>query len=428
MLNPVLVIERKRDGHALTSDEIRFLISGYAKGEIPDYQMSAWAMAVYLQGMNAEEIAVLTSAMIATGDRLNPVGDKPRVDKHSTGGLGDKVSLILAPLLACADVHVPMISGRGLGITGGTLDKLEAIPGYRTNLDEAAIEQQLREVGCVITGASDRIVPADKKLYALRDVTATVPSVALITASILSKKMAESLTGLILDVKFGSGAFMQTETEARILAESLVSTGNLLGLPTSALLSDMTQPLGKMVGNANEVVESRETLKGGGPADVRILTLELSARLLVDIRASLDIDSARQSLEQILDSGRAFEQFERMVTAQGGRLDAMPKLGKSHDLTAKASGFLQSIDGQRLGHAVIALGGGRKFVGQAIDPSVGLEMLVRVGDKIQTGQPLVRVFSGEKSDRASAMRLLDDAFTVGDTALPPVLLFQPWSK
>jgi pyrimidine-nucleoside phosphorylase len=305
MLSPVNVIERKRDGHSLTSDEINYLVSGYAKGEIPDYQMSAWAMAVYLKGMNAQEIAILTSAMIATGDCLRPVGDQPRVDKHSTGGLGDKVSLILAPLLACEEVHVPMISGRGLGITGGTLDKLEAIPGYRTNLDEAAIERQLKEVGCVITGASDRIVPADKKLYALRDVTATVPSIALITASILSKKMAESLTGLILDVKFGSGAFMQTESDARALAASLVSTGKHLGVPTSALLTDMTQPLGRMVGNANEVLESCETLKGGGPADVRELTIELCARLLVDVRKATDLVAARRSLVAKLDSRKA---------------------------------------------------------------------------------------------------------------------------
>jgi pyrimidine-nucleoside phosphorylase len=425
MLNPVYVIERKRDGHSLTAEEIDYLVSGYAKGEIPDYQMSAWAMAVFLKGMNAQEIATLTSAMIATGDRLRPVGDQPRVDKHSTGGLGDKVSLILAPLLACSDVHVPMISGRGLGITGGTLDKLEAIPGYQTNLDEAAIERQLKDIGCVITGASDRIVPADKKLYALRDVTATVPSIALITASILSKKMAESLTGLILDVKFGSGAFMQTESEARALARSLVNTGEQLGLPTSALLTDMTQPLGRMVGNANEVLESCDTLKGGGPADVRELTIELCARLLLDVQKATDLNAARKSLVANLDSGLAYERFEKMVAAQGGRLDAVPKLGSLTEHRAACSGYLKAIDGQRVGYAVIALGGGRKFVGQVIDPMVGLEMLVRVGEKVEKGQPIVRIFSGEQSDREAATAWLDHSFCIGDTPPAIVPLFQP---
>jgi len=425
MISPVYVIERKRDGHPLTEDEINYLVAGYAQGDIPDYQMSAWAMAVFLKGMNSQEIAALTQAMIASGDRLKPVGDQPRVDKHSTGGLGDKVSLILAPLLACADVHVPMISGRGLGITGGTLDKLEAIPGYRTNLDEAAIEHQLREIGCVITGASDRIVPADKKLYALRDVTATVPSIALITASILSKKMAESLTGLILDVKFGSGAFMQSEAEARTLAASLVSTGAKLGLPTSALLTDMTQPLGRMVGNANEVHESCDTLKGGGPADVRELTIELCARLLVDVKKSYNLDEARKSLIQLLDSGHAYERFEQMVLAQGGRLDAVPNLATMNEQFAASSGYLQSMDGQRIGHSVIALGGGRKFVGQAIDPVVGLEMLVRVGDKVERGQPVVRIFSSKSSDREAAVAWLDDAFCIGEMPPTTVPLFQP---
>ncbi|MFN9915822.1 MAG: thymidine phosphorylase, partial [Pirellulaceae bacterium] len=245
--------------------------------------------AVYLRGMEPSEIVHLTEAMIATGDRLRPIAGTSRVDKHSTGGLGDKVSLILAPLLACAGLHVPMISGRGLGITGGTLDKLEAIPGFRTNLSDAEIERQLQSVGCVITGASQRLVPADKKLYALRDVTATVPSIPLITASILSKKAAESLNALILDVKFGSAAFMQSEAEARALADSLVNTGRQLGISTSALLTDMTQPLGRMVGNANEVHESLEILRGGGPEDARRLTLELSARLLVQAGQAVDI-------------------------------------------------------------------------------------------------------------------------------------------
>ncbi len=424
MLSPVAVIERKRDGHTLSKEEIDYLISGYAKDQVADYQMSAWAMAVFIRGMIPVEIAYLTKAMLATGDVLRPIGDALRVDKHSTGGLGDKVSLILGPLLACAGVHVPMISGRGLGITGGTLDKLEAIPGYRTDLTEVEIERQLKAIGCVITGASAKIVPADKKLYALRDVTATVPSIALITASILSKKAAESLNGLILDVKFGSGAFMQSEGEARALAESLVRTGNELGIATSALLTDMTQPLGRAIGNGNEVLESIETLQGRGPADVRELTIELSARVLHQVGASGSMEAARSSLVNWLDSGAAYERFEQMVAAQGGHLKALPSLAQSSDLCANQSGIVQSMNGQKIGHAVIALGGGRKFVGQAIDPTVGLEMQVRVGDRVEQGEPLVKVFASDSSEKDAALNWLRDAFQIGDLQPKSVPLFQ----
>jgi len=424
MFNPVTIIEHKRDGLRLSKGEIQFFISQYACDVIPDYQMSALAMAIYLQGMTAEEASDLTSAMIETGERLKRVGETPRVDKHSTGGLGDKVSLILAPLLALFDLHVPMISGRGLGITGGTLDKLEAIPGYRTNLTEVEIERQLAKIGCVITGASEHIVPADKRLYALRDVTATVPSVPLITASILSKKAAESLTALVLDVKFGSGAFMQTEREARVLASSLVKTGTYLGVKTSALLSDMTQPLGRMVGNANEVLESIKTLQGVGPADVRELTIELCARLLVDTQRSESLSEARSRLIERLDSGAAYERFEAMVHSQGGNIAALPSLAPSFDYKANRSGIIESMNGQRLGYAVIALGGGRKAVGQAIDFKVGLEMLSRVGDSVSSGQPLVHVFCSETSDRKAAEAWLSEAFHIGDQVPDAVPLFQ----
>ena len=427
MFNPVTIIEHKRDGLCLSKEEIQFFISEYARDAIPNYQMSALAMAIYLKGMTPEEIADLTLAMIETGERLKSVSDSPRVDKHSTGGLGDKVSLILAPLLAVLDVHVPMISGRGLGITGGTLDKLEAIPGYRTNLSEAEIENQLAKVGCVITGASERIVPADKRLYALRDVTATVPSIPLITASILSKKTAESLTALVLDVKFGSGAFMQTEADARALAASLVNTGKYLGVKTSALLTDMTQPLGKMVGNANEVFESIETLQGGDPADVRELTIALCAKLMVDVGSCTSIEQARTALTEKLDSGAAYERFEAMVNAQGGKLSDVPKLAPAFEFHAPRGGIMQSMNGQRLGYAVIALGGGRKVVGQAIDFVVGLEMLCRVGDSITSGQPLVKVFHSATSDRAAAEEWIAKAFQIGDEKPTAVPLYQELS-
>lgn len=424
MLTPVYVIERKRDGHVLTKDQIDYLIAGYAAGDIPDYQMSAWAMAVYLMGMQPDEVAHLTEAMIASGDTLKPFNDARRVDKHSTGGLGDKVSLVLAPLLACVGLQVPMISGRGLGITGGTLDKLEAIPGFRTDLSESEIDEVIRSVGCVITGASSRLVPADKKLYGLRDVTATVPSIPLITASILSKKFAESLDALVMDVKFGSGAFMQTESDARALARSLVSTGNRLGIHTSALLTDMTQPLGKMIGNGNEVMESIELLKGNGPSDARELTIELSARLMKDAGVANNLDDARSTLAGLLGSGDAYERFERMVAAQGGDLSSIAKLGIGFEFKSKESGYIVGMNGQRIGHAVIALGGGRKFVGQPIDHRVGIEMHVRVGDFVEANQTLLTCFKTDVSDTKAAIDWLEEAFEWGDSPSKPVPLFQ----
>src|SRR4051812_43079517 len=279
---PALIIARKRDGAALGSAEISSFIAGYSRGEIPDYQMAALAMAIYLRGMTTEETAALTDAMLASGQRMQwNSGGKPKVDKHSTGGIGDKTSLILAPLLACCGLAVPMISGRGLGATGGTLDKLEAIPGFRTDLSLEGIQEITERVGCVITGATAEIAPADKKLYALRDVTATVPSIPLITASIMSKKLAESLDALVLDVKFGTGAFMKSLESARILARSLVDTGKRMGVKTSALLTDMNQPLGRMAGNLVEVHESIATLEGRGPPDLWDCTRELAAELLL---------------------------------------------------------------------------------------------------------------------------------------------------
>ena len=278
---PQWIIEKKRDGHALNEEEIRFFIDGYTRGDIPDYQMAAMAMAIFLRGMNAAETAVLTDAMMRSGDLIDTSSiAAPRVDKHSTGGIGDKISLVLAPLLACCGAAVPMISGRGLGITGGTLDKLASIPGYRTDLSEEEFVRVVRTCGCSITGQTARLVPADRKLYALRDVTATVPSIPLITASIMSKKLAEGIDHLVLDVKFGTGAFMRTRMDAHRLASSLVRVGREMGRKVTALLTDMNEPLGRTAGNALEVVESVECLYGRGPADVMDLTLALGAELL----------------------------------------------------------------------------------------------------------------------------------------------------
>ena len=290
---PASIIAAKRDQRELTDDEIAFFIRGFAIGEIPDYQMSALAMAIFLNGMTPREVATLTAEMLGSGTRLTwPDDGVPRVDKHSTGGIGDKTSLILAPLLAECGVQVPMLSGRGLGATGGTLDKLEAIPGFRTNLSLDEITMLTQSVGCVITGASAELAPADQKLYALRDVTATVPSIPLITGSIMSKKLAEALNALVLDVKFGSGAFMKTREQATQLAQSLVVTGQRMGVTTTALLTDMNQPLGRMCGNAVEVLECLDVLNGGGPDEVRTLTIELCAEVLVSARIEPSIESA----------------------------------------------------------------------------------------------------------------------------------------
>ncbi len=393
-MNVVHLIAKKRDGGELTADEIGALITGYVRGDVPDYQMSAWAMAVYIRGMTVAETAALTEHMLHSGVTFEwPEGESPKVDKHSTGGIGDKVSLPLAPLLACCDLQVPMISGRGLGATGGTLDKLESIPGFRTNLSTAEFQDVCRRVGCVISGATANLVPADRKLYALRDVTGTVPSIPLITASIMSKKLAEGLDALVLDVKWGSGAFMKTLDQARALAKSMVDTGKRMGVPTAALLTDMNQPLGRMAGNAVEVNESVDSLQGNGPADMMEVTLELGAELLVLAKREKTPAAARHRLEKAISSGAGLEKFREMVAAQGGNLDAPRPVAPARDIGSPWDGYVTSIDTERLGFAVIHLGGGRKQLNDKLDLSVGLEMLVRVGDAVEKGKPLVRVFA-----------------------------------
>jgi pyrimidine-nucleoside phosphorylase len=410
------IIARKRDGAALSSDEIATLVSGYVAGAIPDYQMSALAMAIYLRGMDAAETTALTEQMLRSGKVLEASDVSRRVDKHSTGGIGDKSSLILAPLLACCGLQVPMISGRGLGATGGTLDKLESIHGFRTNLSLAEIRDVVERVGCVITGATAELVPADRKLYALRDVTATVASIPLITASIMSKKLAESLSALVLDVKFGSGAFMKSKDDARRLAQSMVSVGSRMGVRTTALLTDMNQPNGRLAGNAVEVDESLETLAGDGPDDLRELTIALATEVLLMKRSAENVEQAQSTLLGHLSSGRAMNKFREMVRAQGGDLDAPRPRGAKSAVAAAAGGFIAAIDVEQLGWAIIDMGGGRKQVGEAIDHSVGLEMLVRLGDRVQRGQPLAHVFSRDET-RDSAARQVEQAIRI--SAEPP---------
>jgi pyrimidine-nucleoside phosphorylase len=424
-MNVVSLISKKRDGGELTEDEIGSLVSGYVRGDVPDYQMAAWAMAVYLRGMTVAEIAALTEHMLHSGVTFEwPGGESPKVDKHSTGGIGDKVSLPLAPLLACCDLQVPMISGRGLGATGGTLDKLESIPGFRTNLNTSEFQQVCRDVGCVISGATADLVPADRKLYALRDVTGTVPSIPLITASIMSKKLAEGLDALVLDVKHGSGAFMKTLDDARALAKSMVDTGKRMGVPTVALLTDMNQPLGRMDGNANEVNESVDALLGKGPADLMEVTLKLGAELLVLAKRESTAAAARHRLEKAISSGAGLEKFREMVAAQGGNLDAPRPVAPAHEIGSPWSGFVTAIDTERLGYVIINLGGGRKQLGDKLDLSVGLEMLVRLGDAVEAGQPLVRVFAQPDATR-HIKRDLMAAITIGDNQVePPPLIVE----
>jgi pyrimidine-nucleoside phosphorylase len=417
-MTPAQIIACKRDGEALSAAEIGCLIGGYVRGEVPDYQMSALAMAVFFRGMNAAETSQLTEHMLRSGETLRWSSPIPaKVDKHSTGGIGDKTSLILAPLLACCGLQVPMLSGRGLGPTGGTLDKLEAIPGFRTKLSLAEIRDVTERVGCVITGTTPEIGPADRKLYALRDVTATVESIPLITASIMSKKLAEGLNALVLDVKWGSGAFMRELDQARKLTQSMVDVGNRMDVPTVALLTDMNQPLGKMAGNAVEVNESLDVLSGLGPPDLRDLTLALGAELLVLADVDSTRDAATARLARLLDKGTALDKFREMVSAQGGDLDATREIAPASEFTSPRSGFVTAIDTAQLGWAIIELGGGRKQMSDLIDHSVGIEMLVRLGDQVSRGQPLVGIFSS--SDKAAAIHpKLESAFTFADEPQP----------
>jgi pyrimidine-nucleoside phosphorylase len=413
------LIERKRDGGTLTFAEIERLIAGYVAESVPDYQMAAWAMAVFFQGLSAQETVDLTRAMWHSGGRLQRQTAQPlRVDEHSTGGVGDKVSLPLAPLLACCGLHVPMISGRGLGATGGTLDKLEAIPGFRTNLAADEIEQALSSVGCVITGQTADLVPADRKLYALRDVTGTVPSIPLIAASILSKKLAEDLDVLVLDVKWGTGAFMGSLEDAHRLAQTMVTVAQALGLSASAIITDMNQPLGRMVGHAVEVNESLDMLEGSGPEDLKELTLALGAQALVKAGLATSTDEANALLLEQLATGQARERFAHMVVAQGGDLDQSREVGDECMAIAPRPGYIAHVDTAALGHAVALLGGGRRRQGDAIDHAVGFEMLTRLGDTVREGDPLARLFV-RKTGCEEALAAVIGAIDIRDE--PPLM-------
>lgn len=385
----------------LSASDIGKLVGGFVSGEVADYQMSAFAMAVFFKGMTAAETTALTKAMIASGDVFEHPAGSPVVDKHSTGGIGDKVSLILAPLVACAGCRVPMVSGRGLGITGGTLDKLESIPGFRVrvSLEEAA--EILADLGVVMMGQTERFCPADKKLYALRDVTGTVPSIALITASIMSKKMAESLEKLVLDVKYGSGASMKSRADAETLAEGMIAVGKEMGVEVYAILNEMSEPTGCTVGNVLEVIEALECLKGAGPPDLRKVVLDLSETIA---------GVSRSELERMLDDGTASRKFEELVNRQGGKVEDLKRLAEIHkatvihDIVAGNGGVVKGVDAGKIGQASLELGAGRSKAGDSVDFAVGFDRLVKCGEEVSRGDVIARAHarSQDAAERAQA--------------------------
>ena len=405
------LIEKKREGQELTGEEIEYLISGFTSGEIPDYQMSAWAMAVFFRGMTPEETQHLTTAMMESGAVLEyPAGSPSKIDKHSTGGIGDKTSLVLAPLLACDENWVPMISGRGLGITGGTLDKLESIPGFNIHIDERRALAQLKSIGVFMIGQTGDICPADKKLYALRDVSGTVPSQPLIVASIMSKKLAESLDRLVLDVKFGSGAFMKTRKEAEELAGAMTKVGDLMGVKMSHVLSPMDEPLGRSVGNALEVAECVEVLQGRGPSDLTKLVLDLAEKVST---------ASRSQLATWLEDGTAWKKFISLVYAQDGDASTLEKLTEVHrapiihPLPAKSGGMVKKMDAETIGRASLLLGGGRQTADDAIDFAVGISGIKKIGERVEKGEPLLTVHARTEPGLRSVLPLLEKAFELG---------------
>jgi len=422
-MRAVDIIMNKRAGKELSGQELDFLIGGYVRGEIPDYQVSAWAMAVFFRGMTPAETASLTKIMLNSG-KIIDLSDLPGpfVDKHSTGGVGDKTSLILAPLVASLGIYDPMMSGRALGHTGGTLDKLESIPGYRTSLSVDEFKKFIARDGFAMTGQTSDIVPADRLLYALRDVSATVESIPLITASILSKKAAEGTKGLVLDVKFGSGAFMKDPSEGEKLARSLVDTGAALGLKVSALLTDMNEPLGNMVGNFLEVEESLDCLEGTGSEDLMEVTLELAARMVVLGGKAANKTEARAICEKALAGGKPRELFFRNIESQGGKMNEVLELrGKyrspvSSEIKAKQSGFISRIDALKIGQAAVHLGVGRNRTGDSVSPTAGVQFLAKSGAKVKAGDLIMNVWAGDETGLRTALPMLGDAVEYSDTA------------
>jgi pyrimidine-nucleoside phosphorylase len=430
-MRAVDLIRKKRDSGEHSREEIDFLVSGYTSGEIPDYQMAAWLMAAWIRGVNRSELAALTEAMLYSGEVLDLASIPSRkVDKHSTGGVGDKTSLIIAPIVAAGLLTVPMISGRGLGHTGGTLDKLESIPGFNVNLSLEQFYSVLRECGMGLIGQTAEIAPADKKIYALRDATSTVENVALICASIMSKKIAEGIDALVLDVKTGSGAFMKREEDSVLLAELMVETGQRMGKKVVALITDMNQPLGRMAGHANEVAECIEVLSGGGPADLIQLSIELAAWMFFLGDRTKSVGDGRLLAETMIATGQAKEKFRQGIRLQGGdervvddpRL--LPQARSRTEVASPSTGFITATNCEQLGTALATLGGGREKKEDTIDHAVGLEFHKRIGDGVEKGEPLATIHYNSGAKLAEAQSLIAASYEIGEAApgeKPPLI-------
>lgn len=413
--DPVELIRKKRNGSRLTGAEIEFLVSGYTRGDIPDYQFSSLLMAIYFQGMDYDETTSLMQAMLESGEIMDlSTIKKPKIDKHSTGGVGDKVSLILAPLIACCGICVPMISGRGLGHTGGTLDKLDSIPGFRTDLTSRQFIRQLKAIGVALIGQTEKIAPADRKIYALRGATATVDSIPLICASIMSKKLAEGLDGLVLDVKFGAGAFMREYGSAKTLARALVRTGKAAGIKAAAVVTDMNNPLGDYAGNSLEVMETIESLKGRGPADLMEVTMALAEAML----AMAKIKGGRKLLFDKIASGDALDKFRDIIRWQGGDTriiddrSRLPVARKAAIIRVTRTGYVHAIDNYGIGIALIRLGGGRSKKEDNIDPACGFKINKKIGDHVRKGDVLIEIYSDSSKHATAVSEFLSTAFMI----------------
>jgi pyrimidine-nucleoside phosphorylase len=420
-MRTVDLIHRKRDGGELAADEIQFLVDGYTRNDIPDYQMSAFLMAVFYSGMTDREVSAMTDCMVNSGTTVD-LSSIPgvKVDKHSTGGVGDKTSLIASPLAAAAGVIVPMISGRALGHTGGTLDKLESIPGFRTDLSIEEFKTQLAEHGLAFIGQTPEIAPADGKLYSLRDATATVESIPLIATSIMSKKLAVGLDALVLDVKVGSGAFMKKQVEARRLAQLMVGIGRRLDKRVQALITDMSQPLGYAVGNALEIMEVSQTLQNAGPADLTRISLELAARMIYLGKVTKTLDEARELAQSKLLDGSGYRKFKDVIAAQGGnpkvldQFELLPNATGAQEITTQRGGYVSAIDAELIGQASSLIGAGRNTKEDSIDPAVGVILEVKVGQKIDSGSILCRIYHTSDERLAEASELVEDAFKISN--------------
>ena len=423
-MRTVDLIHRKRDGEELSAEEIQFLVDGYTRGDIPDYQMSAFLMAVFFSGMSDREVGALTEKMMNSGDLVDLTSvPGMKVDKHSTGGVGDKTSLIASPLAAAAGVIVPSIAGRALGHTGGTLDKLESIPGFRTDLSIEEFKAQLADIGIAFIGQTPEVAPADGKLYALRDATSTVESIPLIASSIMSKKLAEGVDALVLDVKVGSGAFMKRQVDARRLAQVMVAIGRRVDKRVQALITDMSQPLGYAIGNALEVMEVSQTLQNGGPADLTRLSLELAARMIFLAKITKTLDEAREVAQSKLLDGSGYQKFKDVITAQGGnsqvldRFELLPNATGVREISTSRGGYISAIDAELIGQASSMIGAGRNTKEDSIDPAVGVILEVKVGQKIEAGSILCRLYHTSENSLEEAAELVEDAFRISQQSV-----------